>query len=297
MFRNLRFYTIDETWPDTEAGLSEQLEQRRFRPCGALSERSTGWEPPVEGDDSPLCRRVGGADLLQLRTQTRLLPPAAINEALGDRVAEFRQRTGDDPTPGERRKLKEQTRDELRSKALVRSQRTRACFLPEESVLAVDALTLSGAEALIDDLRPCFGRFDCRPLTFRTSAGELIKRIFLGERVPGFELGRECRLQDPRDRLAIGAWRNVELDDEAIRRHVLDGMRLTHLGVVFEHTTTAVLSEDAVVTKLAIVPGEDAGEDWGQDPAARLDADFALLAGTARHLLGRLEKALGGRGN
>jgi recombination associated protein RdgC len=294
MFRNLRFYKINEPWPESEADLSEKLAARKFIACNAYSDKSAGWEPPVELEEAFLCRRVGKADLLQLRTQTRVMPPAAVNEALAERVAEFRQRTGDLPTPGEKRRLKEELKDELMPKALLRSQRTRACFLLDESVLAIDANSPSMAEGLLDSLRPCFGRFECFPLEFRSSPAELIRRIFMGERVAGFDLGRECRLQDPRDRTAVGAWRNIELDDDAIRRHVLDGMRLTHLGIGFQQTATAVLAEDGVVSKLKILMDEDTQAEWDQDPAARLDADFALLAGTATNLLGSLKKALGG---
>ena len=294
MFRNLRCYTVKEPWPKSEAELSERLAERPFMPCSAFSERSAGWEPPVELEDEALCRRVGKADLLQLRTQTRLLPPAAVNEALAERVAAFRKRTGDAPTPGERKRLKEEIRDELMPKALVRSQRTQGCFLSDLSILAIDAASPSQAEWFLDQLRPCFGRFDVRPLAFKTSPSELMKRIFLGERVKGFELGRECRLQDPRDSRAVGSWRHIELDDEAIRRHVVEGMRLTHLGVVFQSQTSAVVSEDGVVSKLSVLASEESEEAWQQDPLAQLDADIFLVANTIDSLLSALKQQLGG---
>ena len=81
MFRNLRFYRITSPWPKTEQKLSEVLSENAFSPCGAFSERSAGWEAPAIYDDAPLCRRLHGADLLQLRTQSRVLPVAAIKEA------------------------------------------------------------------------------------------------------------------------------------------------------------------------------------------------------------------------
>jgi recombination associated protein RdgC len=294
MFRNLRFYRISESWPKTEQDLSERLSERAFVPCSAYSERSAGWEAPVETEQAALCRRIEDADLLQLRTQSRVLPPAVVREALTERVAEFRKRTGEAPNPGERRRLKEETRDDLLPRALVRSQRTRACFLRAESVLAIDAASPSQAEWLIDQLRPCFGRFNCRPLKFNTPPAEMIKRIFLGDAPGSFQLGRECRLQDPSDRQAVGAWRNIELADQAIRRHVIDGMKLTHLGIVFDHVISAVLSEDGVVSKLKIVAEEDEVLTWDQDPLALFDSNFALLAGTVRNLLGALKKQLGG---
>ena len=80
MFRNLRIYRVTSPWPDSEEALSEILANNAFTPCGSFAERSGGWEAPTGNDDDPLCRRLHGADLLQLRTQSRVLPVAAINE-------------------------------------------------------------------------------------------------------------------------------------------------------------------------------------------------------------------------
>lgn len=74
MFRNLRFYRVTSPWPKSEQALSDQLAENAFSPCGAFLERSAGWEAPVESDEALLCRRLNGADLIQLRTQSRVLP-------------------------------------------------------------------------------------------------------------------------------------------------------------------------------------------------------------------------------
>ena len=90
MFRNIRFYRLASPWPESEESLSTALEENAFSPCGAYSERTAGWEPPVEYDGAPLCRRVNGCDLLQLRTQSRVLPVAAIKEAMEEKIADYR---------------------------------------------------------------------------------------------------------------------------------------------------------------------------------------------------------------
>ena len=92
MFRNLRFYRVTSPWPESEEKLSEMLAENAFTPCGSFAERSAGWEALGSNENDPLCRRLNGADLFQLRTQSRVLPVAAINEALEERVAEFRTR-------------------------------------------------------------------------------------------------------------------------------------------------------------------------------------------------------------
>ncbi len=127
MFRNVRFYRVSSPWPESEQELSDILIKNSFIPCGPLTERRSGWESPPN-DDQQLCRRVGGADLLQMRTQSRLLPAAAIQEALVDRVDEYRQRMAQEPSRWVLRRLKEETRDELLPKSLLKTERINGLF-------------------------------------------------------------------------------------------------------------------------------------------------------------------------
>jgi recombination associated protein RdgC len=294
MFRNLRFYRISSPWPGTEQKLSEVLSENTFSPCGAFSERTAGWESPVNQEDAPLCRRLHGADLLQLRTQSRVLPVAAIKEALEEKVAVYRSRMEQEPPRGDMRRLKEDTKDELLPKALLKSERSRACFIHSESLLAIDVATDAKAEWFIDQLRTCFGQFNCTPLAFNNPPGDLLKRIFLGETLLGFSLGRECRMQDMKDSKSIANWREFDLSEGSIRRHVAEGMKLTHLGVGFDELLSCVMSEDGVISKLRFVQGNAADTPDHEDPLTRLDADFVLLSRTVQRLVESLKKLLGG---
>ena len=296
MFRNMRFYHVQSPWPEAEEALSGRLAEKTFMPCSAYSERAAGWEAPGVDDRESLCRRLAGADLLQLRTQTHILPAAAIKEALEDRVAEYRARTAEDPPRGELRRLKEQTRDELTPRALVKSDRTRVCFIQSEALLGIDTATPAGAEWVLDNLRHCLGQFRCVPLVFNQSPAELLTRIFLGQRVEHFGLGRECRMQDQADKHSIATWRDIDLEDPTIRKHVAEGMKLTHLGIVYGEVMSCVLSDEATLGKLKFLEGDAVDTPDGEDPQARMDADFVLLSGTIRRLVEDLGKQLGGAG-
>lgn len=294
MFRNLRFYRITSPWPDSEEKLSETLSENAFSPCGAYSERSAGWEAPADFDGAPICRRLNGADLLQLRTQSRVLPVAAIKEVLAEKVAEYRSRMAQEPPRSELRRLREETREELLPRALLKSERNRGCFIHSESLLVIDAGTNSKAEWFIDQLRTCFGEFNCVPLAFNHEPAGLLKRIFLGETPLGFKLGHECRMQDQSDSKSIATWREFELTDPAIRKHVVDGMRLTHLGVSFDELLSCVMSEHGDITKFRFIEGDATDITDTDDPLARLDADFVLLSGTVTRMVANLKKLLGG---
>jgi recombination associated protein RdgC len=294
MFRNLRFYRVSSPWPESEEKLSEALSANAYSPCGPFAERSAGWEAPGGDENDPLCRRLNGADLIQLRTQSRVLPVAAINEALEDRLVEFRNRMKMEPTRGEVRRLKEETRDSLLSKSLVKSERSRACFIHAESLLVIDVGTATKAEWVIDQLRPCFDQLVCIPLTFNNLPADLLTGIFMGDSPLGFSLGRECRMQDVSDSKSVVTWRDFELSDHSIRQHVVEGMKITHLGVGFDEVMTCVIDQDAVISKVKFIAGE-AVDQWGaEDPKAKLDADFVLLTGAVRRLVEDLKKLLGG---
>jgi len=294
MFRNLRFYRVTSPWPESEQELSEQLSENAFSPCGSFSERSAGWEALGNNENDPLCRRLNGADLIQLRTQSRVLPVAAVKEALEERVMEFRSRMELEPTPGELRRLREETRDKLLPKALVKSERNRACYLHAESLLVIDVATPTKAEWFLDQLRPCFDQFYCTPLTFKNQPAELMHRIFMGESPLGFSLGRECRMQDATESKSTVNWIDFELTDGSIRRHVVEGMKLTHLGLGFDEVMSCVINEDGVFSKVRFIAGEAIDNMDAEDPMARLDADFVLLTGAVRRLNEDLKKLLGG---
>lgn len=298
MFRSVKLYRLNSEWPDSEQALSDRLAPSAFHPCGAYAERSSGWEPPA-GDAAPqLARRIEGADLLRLRSQSRILPAAAIEDALEERVEEYRSRTHEEPSRRERRRLKQQIRDELLPKALLKSERTQGLVLGAERLIAIDTLSAPRAEHFLEQLRAPLGSLEVVPLEFREPFSDLLMRIFLGDAPRGFVLGTECRMQDPADARATVRCSDMDLADPSVRRHVNDGMRLTHLGVEFGNVLSCVIDHTGGIGKLKLLGMDEAKDEAGDDdPLALLDAQLALLAGTLRQLIAAIAAALGSAGD
>lgn len=296
MFRNIRFYRVHGSWPETEKDLSDKLSGVEFSPCGKFAERSAGWEAPSGREDDLFCRHLAGADLLQLRTQSRVLPAAAVKEALEGRVKEFRERTNLEPSPGEVRKLKAQTRDELMSSALLKSDRTQGFFLHKEGILGVDAATPAAAEWFLEHLRKALGQLNAVPLTFSEEPLALLNRLFMGKRVARFQVGRECRMQESSDTRSVVTWRELDLEEFNVRQHLNEGLKLTHLGLVYDDCATFLLSADGIVSKFKFLEGSAADVTDDEDPLARQDTEFVLLTGTVQRLLDDLSRELGGIG-
>jgi recombination associated protein RdgC len=294
MFRSVRFYSVSSAWPGTEQDLSERLATAAFKPCGTYTERSSGFEAPTGSDEAPLARRVTGVDLMRLRNQARVLPTAAIEEALEVRIAEYRQRMQEEPGRRTKRKLKEQARDELLPKALLKSDRTTVLYIGGENVLAVGTASETRAESVLERLRFALGKLDVEPLAFERPVEGVLMRIFGGDPPRQFKLGRECRMRDRAELKSSVRWQDIDLTQASVRRFVKDGMELTHLGIEFDGTMSAVLAADGTLGKLKLLGLDEPADDAAEDPLARLDAELALIGGTLRQLIGGLRKALGG---
>jgi recombination associated protein RdgC len=292
MLRSVRFYSVSTPWPTSEQELSEKLATVAFKPCGTYTERCSGFEPPTGSDDAPFARRVGGADLLRLRNQVRVLPTAAVNEALEVRLAEYRERMQEEPGRRTKHKLKEQTRDELLPKALLKSDRMTALYLLQENVLAVGTASQTRAERFLEQLRAALGGLDTKPLEFDRPLAEFLTRVFSGDAPPKFAMGRECRMRDRAEARSSVRWQDVDLTQANVRRCIKDGMELTHLGIEFGGAMSGVLDASGVIGKLRLLDLEEPPEDTAEEPLARFDAELALLGGTLRQLVAGLRDAL-----
>lgn len=300
MFRNVRLYRLHSTWPDSEQTLADALASVAFKPCGAFSEKSAGFEAPDGEADGRLARRVGGADLMRLRIQSRLLPAAAVREALEERITRFRSRTDRSPSRKEKRQLKEEVHAELLPRTLVKSDRITGFCLhaeePGERLIGIDAATDVRAELFLDHLRAALGNLQVTPLAFNRPIGTFLTRIFLGQGPRNFVPGRECRMEDPSVGRASVTWQDIDLADPDIKKHVKAGLKLTRLAVDFDDTLSCVLDDQCVIRKLRF-PGTDGMDEMIEESEiARLDADFVMLTGSLRRLMGALKKTLGGLG-
>ena len=296
MFRNLRLYRMRGDWPRTEEELSNQLQNVPFKPCGSYTERSSGWEAPVAAMPDALARRVGGADLFRLRCQTRLLPTAAVNEALDERVAEFEGRVSRPPSRKEKRDLKDEVYAELMPRALLKSDRVWGMYIASEQILAVDTASENRAELFLDQLRSAFGTLPVTPVEFSEPVSKLLTAVFLGTGPTAFLPGRECRMLDPSAGSASVSWMDIDLTDASVQKHVRDGLKLDRLALSFDEIATLVLDQDCVIRKLKLT-GMDQVEDGDaldENPIGLLDAEFVLIAGVLTRLLGALRKQLNG---
>lgn len=298
-FRNLRVWRLDAPWTLDSEELSTRLAEDAFAPCAPGQHETLGWEPPVSAEEDRFVREVAGRQLLRARTQERILPNAAVNEVLAERLAEMEAEEGGPVKGARKRELADNIRAELLPKALLRSSRHWMLIDREAGLILIDSATASRGEALLSRLRGSLGNLGVRPLAFsRPIDGTLTTWLRSGDLPAHFELGHWADLEHPQDTANKVRFRGQPLDEDEVTATLDRGLRVTALELCWhdggDEPLRCVLSEDGAIRRLRLPEGDDGGAGDDESEAARLDADLALLGMSLSRFFTALFPALGG---
>jgi recombination associated protein RdgC len=107
---------------------------------------------------------------MRLRSQTRLLPAAAVNEALEERSADFREPHGQRARPSGETPAQGRGHAELMPRALLKSERVGASACSRTADRHRYAAEAQ-AERFLDKLRDSLGSLQVTPLKFKQPVG------------------------------------------------------------------------------------------------------------------------------
>ena len=292
MFKNVRFFRLEGPLDLDAETLEGRLATRRFRPCGPLETATLGWCAPTGDDHAALVHGVNGCLLLGVRRQERLLPSTVVAEALEERVAEIEGAEVRSVGRAERRRLREQVLAEMLPRAFLRSRRVYAYLDTVAGWLVVDAASDKGAEEVVSLLREMLGSLPATPPRPNRPVAELLTQWVEGGGPPaGFTLGQDCELRDPKDSQSVVRCRGQDLAGEEIQTHLRAGKQVVKLALEWDEHLSLLLQDDLSLKRLRLADSllENAGDGDIEDPAARLDAEFALTALELRGLLDQLQ--------
>ncbi|WP_295393400.1 recombination-associated protein RdgC [uncultured Thiodictyon sp.] len=294
MFKNARMYRLGTPFVLPAADLEEALGTRRFRPCGPVEVATLGWSAPLGDETSGLVHGVGGCLLLCLRKQERLLPSAAVAEAVDERIAEIETSEARDVGRSERRSLREQIVTEMLPRAFTRSRRTLFYIDTESGWLVVDAASEKTAEEAISLLRVTLETLPAKPTTPRQApAGILTAWLLAGDAPADFVPADACELRDAEDSGSVIRCKGQDLSSDEILNHLRAGKQVVKLALDWDERLSFVLADDLSLKRLKVGDALLDEIDEQDDPAARLDAEFALMALQLRELFVRLDTVFG----
>ncbi len=294
-FKNARVYALDAGFPYGPEELDGLLAQRRFTGCTGRDTVSLGWASPLGAADGPLCHKVGGDWFLRCRIEKRNLPASVVAEELAGRIGELELARGRRVGRKERDELRERIVDELLPRAFRVHREHWVWISPARRCAAVGAASDKLAEDIVALLRQCLGSFPAKPFVFNRSVSEcLTEWVAAGAGPAGVEIGEEAEFRAD-DGGSVKA-RNQDLGTAEIKACLEAGKVVTSLALAVNGAVALVVDDRFALKRIRLTDAEAGDGSYDGDPAARLDADLALIAGELGRLVSSLAAAFGGAG-
>ena len=279
-FKNLKIYSITEALKIDPETLQQQLSQVAFRHCGKQELATMGWVPPLEGGQE-LFHFANGRYWLTLKKQERLLPSSVIKAELDEKVEQIEQETGSPLGKKAKEDLKQEIVHRLLPQAFTKNTFLHGILCPAENLVIVDASADGKAETFLAMLRKAIESLPVIPLS-RSSIEAHLTHWLTDDSVPGsVELLDEAELKDSAEEASIIRCKNQDLMSEEMLNHIATGKMVQKIAVKWDDTLSAIIQEDLTVKRLKFTDVlREQNEDIPKDQkAARLDADFTLMAG------------------
>lgn len=298
-FRNLTLFRIPASVCQglaDQATLEARLAEHALRDCGPLEMQSQGFVSPHGRTGTELTHRVADFTLIAVGQQTKILPPAVVDEFLVAKIAEVQEREGRRVGARERKRLKEAVVTELLPRAFIRPSRVLAYIDHVQGWLVIDTASRKAAEDVVTALREALGTLPVMPMAPEESPRACLTGWLVQDDPPSpLTWGDECDLRDPIEAGATVTCRRQDMATDEVRDHLKAGKQVFRAGFDFAERMAFVLGEDLTVRKLRFLDAvlDEIGEDATESARAELDARFALMTLELRRLLAWIDETFG----
>lgn len=274
--------------------LASKLADRAFLPCGSHATESMGWVAPAQGVHDGLVHSAMDRHLICLQIESKVLPASVVKDFVEDEVEELQSQQQRKLRAAERQEIKERVTLELLPRAFTRIKRIYALVDKNAGWILVNASSPRQAELLTGVLRETLGSLLIIPLICKAPPHAAFGRWLGGEEIGhNFSLATDCELREPGDGGAVVRVRNFELLSPEVQQHLQGGLNAVKVGVSWDEKIDLQLAEDLIMRRLRFSDSLETDNN-DDDPAARFDADFALMSDTLLQLLEATIQALGG---
>jgi recombination associated protein RdgC len=292
-FKNLLLYRFTSPFQLAD-NIDEQLAATPFVPCGSQDLIKAGWIAPLPEGELP-SHSAGGCTLVCLRKQQKILPGAAVAEALDEKIRAIETAEARKVYRKERKALKEEILVTLAPRALTRSSRMYACIDTQNQWLIINGSSRNRAEELLTQLRTDIGSLPLVPLETNNQPAVLMTDWLRNGSVPtGFALGDQCELRDAQETANTVKVRGQELRGDEVLQHIDAGKQVVKLAMNWRDAIDFVIGDDLIVRRLKFRDELIEQIEKLDDPRAQFDQEFGLMTLELSKFIGELIAAFGG---
>ena len=290
-FKNLYLFTFTKPFNVSNEQLQLSLSEHVFTPCGSTETSHTGWIPPFGKYSEQLIHTTNGSTLICMRKEEKLLPPQVINDLVEEKVAALETDQGRSASKKEKEQFKEDITFELLPRAFPRIVDTHAYINADLNIMVVNTATRGKAEDLLALLRKVLGTLPVTSLHGDKSPEDVMTSWLTDSNLDKkFSLGMEAEFVGLGDDAPSAKVKNQDLKGNEIKAHLDADKYVTKLALEWDETLSFVLNNDLSVKRLKFydVIHEQNDDIDSDDALAKLDADFALMAGELNRFIPEL---------
>lgn len=281
-FKNLYFFAFTRPFKHSEEDLEKHLNEHLFTPCGSTELAHFGWVNALGKHGHSSVHSANGNFLICARKEEKILPAPVIKDMIEEKINLLEQEQGRGATKKEKEQFKEDIVFELLPRAFSRISDTHAYISPKDNIIVINASARGKAEDLLALLRKVLGTLPVTSLEPDVQADEtmtdwLVKKD-LGTK---FKLGMEAEFNALGDDGAVIRVKNQDLESDEIKSHLDADKYMVKVALEWDESLSFILCEDLSIKRIKFfdVIQEQNDDIDSDDIVAKIDADFALMAG------------------
>lgn len=297
-FSNLYFYRFTKPFDLTPDELDTRLESHLFSPCGSQDLAKVGWVKALGKHGQTLTHAASGNLLLCSKKEEKMLPASVINDMLAEKVEAIELKENRPVKKKEKDNLKDDIVQQLLPRAFSKTSHLFGFIAPKEDLLVINSSSAAKAEEFMALLRKCVGTLPVIPVQPEAPLSLTMTEWLKSQTLPsGIEFGSEVELKSTDEEAASVKYKQQDLASEEIQLHIEHNKFVTKLAVQWQDNLQFTLADDFSIKRLKFndVLKEQNEDIPKEDMVAKLDADFALMAGEINLLLKDLIELLGSK--
>lgn len=296
-FKNLQLYRFTRPFNTSSEQLEKLLESHLFVPCGSQELSKFGWISPMGKSSKTLVHEVTGQLFLCAKREEKQIPSDVIKDGLQEKIDQVESEQGRPLKKKEKEALKEELLHILLPRAFPRASLIFIWINTKDQYIVVDSSSAKKADDALSLLRKCTGSLPVIPLAMNTPPEITMTEWLSSGAVPsGFTLEDEAELRSALEHGGIVKTKEQNLVTDEIKGHLLADKLVTKLALNWRDSISFVI-DDSLAMKRVKFSDElrERNEDISsEDMAARIDADFTLMAGELSDFISNLITAMGG---
>ena len=296
LFKNLSIYRITKDMSEVQVKLEEVLSDGAFESCLSSQAVSRGWCQPLGKRSEMFTHTVSHCTMISQRTEEKIMPAAAINAKLEDKVELIEISEGRKLSRKEKSSLKEEIVFDLMPKALSKYTRLYAYFDFKNNWFVVDSSSWSKADEIVNHVREMLGSFPVIPLTVNQLPSISMTNWHLNSESPdGFKFGSECYLHDPAEHANKASFSSHDILGDEVIELLRGGMIVKELSFVFKQNSSFVMTDKLGFKKLKFTDLVCEQAETAEDAKELFDIEFSILTGEVEDMVLNILKAFGGQ--